>query len=117
MPRSRLFSAGVWIAAVLALAMPAALGAAEAAGKMELGRKVFTQLAQPPCGLCHTLADAGTRGEIGVKLDDVKPDEERVIAAVRQGSGVMPRYEDKLTKEQIEAVAHYVAQSTQRSTK
>ena len=78
---------------------------------MELGRKVFTQIAQPSCGLCHTLVDAGTKGEIGAKLEELQPDEQRVLAAVRQGSGVMPRYDDKLTKEQIDAVVYYVARA------
>ena len=78
---------------------------------MELGRRVFTQLAQPSCGICHALADAGTKGEVGAKLEELQPDEQRVLAAVRQGSGVMPRYDDKLTKEQIDAVAYYVARA------
>jgi len=78
---------------------------------MELGKKVFTQIAQPSCGLCHTLVDAGTKGEVGAKLEELQPDEPRVLQALRQGSGVMPRYDDKLTKEQIEAVAYYVARA------
>jgi len=98
------------------MALPVSLGAAEAEDKaaMELGRKVFTQIAQPSCGICHTLADAGTKGEVGAKLEEILPDESRVLQAVRQGSGVMPRYDDKLTKEQIEAVAYYVARAARR---
>jgi len=78
---------------------------------MELGKKVFTQIAQPSCGLCHTLVDAGTKGEVGAKLEELQPDEPRVLQALRQGSGVMPRYDDKLTKEQVEAVAYYVSRA------
>lgn len=77
-----------------------------------LGRKVFLQLAQPPCGTCHTLAEAGSSGPIGPVLDDLKPDAARVEAAVRNGVGVMPPYEGKLTDEQIKAVAAYVAQAS-----
>jgi mono/diheme cytochrome c family protein len=100
-----------------AAAIPAVPGAADLpdAARMKLGRQVFTQIAQPPCGLCHTLADAGTKGEIGAKLEEVMPDEARVRNAVRQGSGVMPRYDDKLTPEQIDAVAYYVAQALRRA--
>jgi mono/diheme cytochrome c family protein len=32
----------------------------------------------------------------------------RVVNTVTNGIGVMPAYEGQLTKEQIEAVAHYV---------
>lgn len=80
--------------------------------KMELGRKIFTQTAVPQCGVCHTLSDAGTTGEIGAKLEELKPDAARVANAVRDGVGVMPPYRDKLTEEQIKAVAYYVSRAT-----
>lgn len=75
----------------------------------ELGKQVFLEAAQPPCALCHTLADAEAVGEVGPILDELKPDAERVKAAVVNGIGVMPAYGEILTEEQIEAVAHYVA--------
>ena len=102
--------ASAWTAALLAAALPAALGAAETVdkAKMALGRQVFTKIAVPQCGICHTLADAGTTGEIGAKLEEIQPDEERIRNAVRGGLGVMPKYDDKLSKEQIDAVAYYV---------
>lgn len=85
------------------------LGAsAQDAADAELGKQIFTAKAQPPCGLCHALADAGATGEIGPSLDELKPTEERVRAAVRGGIGVMPAYET-LSEEEIEAVARYVA--------
>lgn len=37
------------------------------------GKQLFLQAAkpsEPPCGSCHTLADAGTKGTIGPNLDD-----------------------------------------------
>ena len=85
---------------------------AGAQAKMELGRKIFTQIAEPQCGVCHTLADAGTSGTIGAKLEEIKPDATRVANAVRDGVGVMPPYADKLTAEQIEAVAYYVSRAS-----
>lgn len=83
------------------------------AGKT-LGRQVFTELAQPSCTLCHTLADAGAAGTIGPNLDDLQPDRERVIRAVTSGVGVMPSFEASLTAEQIQAVADYVASVTRQ---
>ncbi len=84
-------------------------GAASAdPARLELGKRVFTEIAEPQCGACHTLADAGTKGEVGPVLDALKPDASRVAAAVTNGIGVMPAFED-LTPEQVEAVALYVA--------
>lgn len=88
-----------------------ALALSCAAHGEELGRKVFTHIAQPPCQLCHTLKAAGAEGTIGPSLDELKPDLEKSLQAVRNGVGVMPPFRDKLTPEQIEAVARFVAQS------
>jgi cytochrome c6 len=76
---------------------------------LDLGREVFVEVAQPQCGLCHTLADAEAAGTIAPSLDDLQPTREQVQAAVRQGPGVMPFYGDILSDEQIEAVSAYVA--------
>jgi mono/diheme cytochrome c family protein len=62
--------------------------------------------------LCHTLADAGSTAEIGPNLDELKPTAEQVAAAVGDGVGVMPAYQETLTEEQIAAVAAYVAEAT-----
>lgn len=86
-----------------------ALALSCAAHGEELGRKVFTQIAQPPCALCHTLKAAGAEGTIGPSLDELKPDLAKVLQAVRDGAGVMPPFRDTLTPAQIEAVARYVA--------
>ncbi|MFY9294809.1 MAG: cytochrome c [Methylorubrum rhodinum] len=88
------------------LAFLAAPAAADPA-RLELGKRVFTELAEPRCGACHTLADAGTKGEVGPVLDTLKPSASRVATAVTNGIGVMPAFED-LTEEQIKAVALYV---------
>jgi mono/diheme cytochrome c family protein len=92
------------LVAGLALALPLA------AQGDELGRKVFMELAQPPCQLCHTLKAAGAEGTIGPSLDELKPDLDKALQAVRNGVGVMPPFRDKLTAEQIEAVARYVSE-------
>jgi cytochrome c6 len=98
----------------LILSLGLSLGAAPASAdpaRLELGKRVFTELAEPRCGVCHTLADAGTTGEVGPVLDTLKPSAERVATAVTNGIGVMPAFED-LTPEQVQAVADYVATAT-----
>ena len=84
------------------------LPAAAEEATLALGRKVFLEISKPPCGLCHTLADAGAAGEVGPILDELKPTADRVRTAVTNGIGPMPPNEG-LTKEQIEAVALYVS--------
>ncbi len=86
-----------------------ALPAAAAAQDDDPGRQIFVEEAQPPCGLCHTLADAGTSGAIGPNLDSVKPTKDRAELAIREGINAMPSYAETLTPEQIEAVADYVS--------
>ena len=93
------------LAAGLALALP------PAAQGDELGRKVFTELSQPPCQLCHTLKAAGAEGTIGPSLDELKPDLDKALQAVRNGVGVMPAFRDKLTPAQIDAVARFVSEN------
>ena len=76
----------------------------------DLGKNVF--LNKGSCSACHTLADAGSNGQIGPNLNEIKPDKMRVMNAVINGIGVMPAYENQLTLEEIEAVAQYVSIST-----
>ena len=78
--------------------------------KMELGLEVFNNKAQ--CGMCHTLQAAGSEGQIGINLDQLKPLMPQVIMAVTNGNGVMPAFEGMLTKEEIEAVSYFVSTST-----
>jgi cytochrome c6 len=75
---------------------------------LALGRKVFLEISEPQCALCHILADAGATGSIGPILDDLKPTADRVRTAVTNGIGPMPP-NTSLTKEQIDAVAVYVS--------
>jgi cytochrome c6 len=61
------------------------------------------------CGGCHTLQAAGTNGEVGPSLDELRPDEQRVRNAIRQGPGQMP--ENLLQGAEADAVAAYVAEN------
>ena len=80
--------------------------------KMILGLEVYNQKAM--CGSCHALKAAGSDGEIGPNLDILKPQVSQVILAVTNGIGVMPPWEGILTTQEIEAVAHYIFNSTNK---
>ena len=75
------------------------------------GKTIF--LEQGNCAACHTLLDAGSDGNIGPNLNEIRPDLMRVIVAVTNGIGVMPAYQGELSTEEIEAVAHYVSVSAE----
>ena len=78
--------------------------------KMDLGLEVYNNKAQ--CGTCHTLHAAGSVGNIGPNLDQLKPSMLQITYAVTNGIGVMQAWEGILTQEEIEAVVHYVFNST-----
>ena len=80
--------------------------------KMDLGLEVFNNKAT--CGTCHVLKTAGSTGNIGPNLDQLKPSMERIIYAVKNGIGVMQAWEGIITSEEIEAVAYYVFNSTNK---
>ena len=80
--------------------------------KMKLGLEVFNNKAQ--CGVCHTLQAAGSAGNIGPDLDQLKLPMSQIIYAVTNGIGVMQAWEGILTDEEIEAVAYYVFNSTNK---
>ena len=80
--------------------------------KMELGLEVYNNKAQ--CGVCHTLQVSGSNGQIGPNLDQLKPTISRIISVVNNGIGVMQAWEGILTHEEIEAVAYYVFNSTNK---
>ena len=80
--------------------------------QMELGLEVYNNKAQ--CGVCHTLQAAGSGGQIGPSLDALKPQMAQIIFAVTNGIGVMQAWEGILTKEEIEAVAYYIFNSTNK---
>ena len=80
--------------------------------KMKLGLDVYNNKAQ--CGVCHTLKSAKSTGNIGPNLDQLKPQISQIIAVVTNGIGVMQAWEGILTSEEIEAVAYYVFNSTNK---
>jgi len=108
----RRWKASALVCGAALLFAPVVAGSQVATSENDKGRQLFTEVAKPPCGLCHTLADAGATGKIGPSLDELKPDVDRVVRALKQGVGVMPAFEESLTEEQIAALARYVARVT-----
>ena len=80
--------------------------------KMTLGLDVYSNKAQ--CGTCHSLQAAGSEGQIGPNLDMLKPQMQQIISAVTNGIGVMPPWEEILTEKEIESVAYYIFNSTNK---
>ena len=78
--------------------------------KMVLGLDVYNNKAH--CGTCHTLQVAGSTGQIGPNLDQLKPLMQQVMVAIKNGIGVMPAFEGMLSHEEIEAVSYFVSTST-----
>ena len=79
--------------------------------KMIKGLEIFNETAG--CAGCHTLKAAGSDANIGPNLDTVDLTIESVVEMVTYGLGVMPAYgeEEILTKEEIEIVSYFVANS------
>lgn len=74
-------------------------------GGTAAGKSVFTA----NCGSCHTLKDAGTHGNVGPNLDQLKPAQPIVVRQVTNGGAIMPPFKNKLSQAQIQAVATYVS--------
>ena len=84
---------------------------ADEASDFALGKKLFSA-AVPPCGICHTLKDAGSEGAVGPILDELKPNQLRVINALNNGIGAMPSFKEKLSQEEMKAIAKYVSKAS-----
>lgn len=81
------------------------------AAELARGKELFTRL-QPACAACHTLQAAGAEGQVGPVLDELKPDADRVLRALRTGIGAMPSYAERLSDKDMQAVARFVAHAT-----
>jgi mono/diheme cytochrome c family protein len=70
------------------------------------GKHLFTTVG---CSTCHTLADAGAKGQVGPDLDTLKPSVAVITKQVTRGGSGMPAFDGQLSAAQIHAVARYVA--------
>jgi cytochrome c6 len=59
------------------------------------------------CGGCHTLSAAGTEGQTGPNLDELKPNKALVLKAISEGPSIMPS--GLLEGAAADRVATYVA--------
>jgi cytochrome c553 len=76
------------------------------------GEQVF---ADAGCGGCHALSAAGSTGTAGPSLDALKPTADRVVRQVTEGGRGMPAFAGRLTEQEIEEVAEFVAASAATS--
>ena len=76
-----------------------------------LGKRLFVETASPPCGVCHSLDAASTKGVIGPNLDTLRPDPRRIRTAIAQGVGAMPAYAEQLTDREVTALVEFITSS------
>jgi len=77
-------------------------------GDPAAGKEIF---ASAGCASCHTFEDAGASGNIGPNLDQTGLSEEEIAQTVTEGRGGMPSFSDRLSEDEIAAVAAYVSES------
>lgn len=88
---------------------PTSTTAESSGGDASAGEEVW---ALAGCGGCHTLAAAGSEGQLrGPNLDDLQPDFDTVVRQVTSGGGGMPAFSERLTEDQIQDVAAYVSEN------
>lgn len=113
LPASQQVAATTGSATSAANTAGAAAGAARSlSAEAATGRDIFLSQVQPACGVCHTLSDAGTSGAIGPNLDTLKPSQDQVMRAVRQGVGAMPAFGAQLNENEMRALSVYVSEVT-----
>jgi len=61
------------------------------------------------CSTCHTLANAGTAGNVGPVLDNANPDYARAVDFITNGKGGMPSFKATYSADEISCLAGYVA--------
>jgi mono/diheme cytochrome c family protein len=94
-----------------------------ATGDPAAGKEIFAATAQPPCGSCHTLAEANASGTVGPDLDQVLEGKdaefihESIVepdAEIASGfsAGIMPDvYGEQLDDEQLADLVAFIDQS------
>lgn len=80
------------------------VGDGEAAAA-DLGAQLF----DANCSGCHALGGSGSAP--GPNLAASRPSEEEIVSQIANGGGGMPSFRDKLTSEQIMAIAAFVEEA------
>jgi cytochrome c553 len=105
------YTSAVWLYGQKTAAPSGERSPIPAAARPAAGATVFKQAG---CGSCHTLAAASASGQIGPNLDALRPGFEDVRAKVEAGGGGMPAFAGRLSKDQIQDVAAFVAKNAGR---
>jgi mono/diheme cytochrome c family protein len=100
------YTSAVWLYRQPPPAAAAAAGPIPAAASPVAGAAIFKSAG---CGSCHTLAAAGSHGQIGPNLDSLRPSFAQVQSQVTKGGGGMPSFSSRLGRAQIRDVAAFVA--------
>ncbi len=87
------------VCVAIAAAFPAAAGAGP-------GPALWSQAG---CGGCHTLAAAGSNGEVGPNLDLLRPSASRIALQIADGGSAMPSFGGSLSSGEIESLAAWIA--------
>ena len=91
----------------LALVFAAGCGGGDDPAPAAGGQQLFTD----NCANCHVLAAANATGRVGPDMDQLRPGPDLVAAQVANGGGGMPAFKGRLTDEQIQQIADYVAEN------
>ena len=101
-------------------------GAAAAIDAKQLFTNGDADTGATACATCHTLADAGAKGQVGPDLDKVLKgkdaafikesilDPDKVIAPGYQPGVMPPNFGDTLSAEQVDALVKYLSQVTNK---
>jgi mono/diheme cytochrome c family protein len=100
------YTSALWLYRQIAPAAVASPGAIPATARPAAGGAVFKTAG---CGSCHTLAAAGSHGQVGPNLDTLRPSFVAVQVQVENGGGAMPSFASQLTPAEIRDVAAFVA--------
>ena len=103
-------------AAIATLSLLSLVSAPALADEAQLarGKELFMSKAVPACAVCHTMADAGSKGAIGPNLDELKPDAARIMKVLNEGMGAMPAFKATLNPADMAAVTAYVVKATSK---
>lgn len=90
----------------IAAALLAGCGGGGSAISGTTGPEIFEQA---NCASCHTFAAANATGVVGPNFDRSQPAQDEVVSKVTDGAAGMPAFNERLTAEQIDTLAEWIA--------
>lgn len=94
---------------LLSLALVGCGSSAESSSSGAKASSAEAKIFNNNCGRCHTLKAAGARGVIGPDLDKSKLTMYKIKDQVMNGRRAMPALKSKLSPNEIDVVANFVA--------